>query len=359
MSTRLRSSRCAAGRGSAALPRGAARRRAFRKPHRAGRADRRRDAFSTEDARDRLGEAEAVMELRRGQAGHVGRRHRRGRGLLHRAPVADRRRRAGACWPRTSFPRPATGWRSASSARGSTMSRCGSASPTIPCCPAASFDRIFLVHMYHEVTEPYAFLWHLRAGLKPDGEVIVVDADRPVQRHGMPPAQLGCELAALGLRTGAAGAARRGRQLCRGVPRGAPAARARRDQAVRRRRWRDRDLEQPHPAEAAALAAGEHQMIDARRGPSLRRRRPGAGGAAVGRARGRIAARVVVGEQHARAAEPRRVGDDRAHRQSDRVRAAVVAAKVEAARLVVDMRDPQALVAGAIGEAGAKKACAA
>jgi hypothetical protein len=28
-------------------------------------------------------------------------------------------------------------------------------------------DRIFLVHMYHEVTDPYAFLWHLVGGLKP------------------------------------------------------------------------------------------------------------------------------------------------------------------------------------------------
>jgi hypothetical protein len=53
--------------------------------------------------------------------------------------------------------------------------------------------------MYHEVTAPYAFLWHLRAGLKPEGEVIVVDADREVRHHGMPRGQLACEMAALGL----------------------------------------------------------------------------------------------------------------------------------------------------------------
>jgi len=53
--------------------------------------------------------------------------------------------------------------------------------------------------MYHEVTAPYAFLWHLRAGLKPDGEIIVVDADRDVRQHGMPRPQLACEFAALGL----------------------------------------------------------------------------------------------------------------------------------------------------------------
>ena len=65
--------------------------------------------------------------------------------------------------------------------------------------PPGSFDRIFLVHMYHEVTSPYAFLWHLRGGLKPGGEVIVVDADRPTKRHGTPPARLVCEFAALGM----------------------------------------------------------------------------------------------------------------------------------------------------------------
>ena len=68
-----------------------------------------------------------------------------------------------------------------------------------PMLPHASFDRIFLVHMYHEVQSPYAFLWHLRDAVKPGGLVIVVDSNRPVQRHGIPPAQLKCELAALAL----------------------------------------------------------------------------------------------------------------------------------------------------------------
>jgi ubiquinone/menaquinone biosynthesis C-methylase UbiE len=47
-----------------------------------------------------------------------------------------------------------------------------------PRLPAGSFDRIFLVHMYHEVTEPYAFLWRMYPALKPGGKVIVVDVDR-------------------------------------------------------------------------------------------------------------------------------------------------------------------------------------
>ena len=71
--------------------------------------------------------------------------------------------------------------------------------PDDPMLPAQSFDRILLVHMYHEVQSPYAFLWHAREGLKPDGEVILVDSNRPVKRHGIPPAQAKCEFAALGL----------------------------------------------------------------------------------------------------------------------------------------------------------------
>jgi ubiquinone/menaquinone biosynthesis C-methylase UbiE len=69
-----------------------------------------------------------------------------------------------------------------------------------PKLPAGSFDRIFMVHMYHEVTEPYAFLWHLRPALKPGGAAIVVEADRPTNQHGIPPKQLFCEFDHVGFR---------------------------------------------------------------------------------------------------------------------------------------------------------------
>jgi predicted methyltransferase len=69
-----------------------------------------------------------------------------------------------------------------------------------PKLPPASFDRIFLIHMYHEIADPYAFLWHLRPALKPGGQVVVVDLDRPTQAHGTPPGLLKCELGVVGLR---------------------------------------------------------------------------------------------------------------------------------------------------------------
>jgi SAM-dependent methyltransferase len=72
--------------------------------------------------------------------------------------------------------------------------------PDNPGLPENSFDRVFLVHMYHEIESPYAFLWHLRPATRTGGRVIVVDADRPTNRHGTPPALLKCEFAAVGYR---------------------------------------------------------------------------------------------------------------------------------------------------------------
>lgn len=69
-----------------------------------------------------------------------------------------------------------------------------------PKLPANSFDRVLMVHMYHEISEPYAFLWNLHPALKKDGEVIVVDANRPTEQHGTPPRLLSCEFAAVGYR---------------------------------------------------------------------------------------------------------------------------------------------------------------
>lgn len=70
--------------------------------------------------------------------------------------------------------------------------------PADPKLPEASFDRIFMVHMYHEIERPYEFLWRMRPSLRPDGLVVVVDANRPTAEHGTPPPLLKCEFAAVG-----------------------------------------------------------------------------------------------------------------------------------------------------------------
>lgn len=69
-----------------------------------------------------------------------------------------------------------------------------------PNLPPDSFDRIFMVHMYHEITEPYAFLWRMRPALREGGQVIVVDVDRPADQHGINPQLLFCEFERVGYR---------------------------------------------------------------------------------------------------------------------------------------------------------------
>lgn len=67
-----------------------------------------------------------------------------------------------------------------------------------PQLPTDSFDRIFMVHMYHEVTDPYAFLWRMWPALNAGGQIIVVESETPVGRHGLPHTLLFCEFEAIG-----------------------------------------------------------------------------------------------------------------------------------------------------------------
>ena len=157
------------------------------------------DSFSTEDARDRLGEAEEVMTLAGVKPGMWVADIGAGEGYytVRLAPSVGVRGRVLA-----QDIQPEVRTRLLERVQRERLDnvavRLGK--PDNPMLPAATFDRIFLVHMYHEVEEPYAFLWHLREGLKPGGEVIVVDADRPTKRHGIPPRLLQCEFASAGMK---------------------------------------------------------------------------------------------------------------------------------------------------------------
>ena len=72
--------------------------------------------------------------------------------------------------------------------------------PHDPRLPADSVDVAILVHMYHEITQPYALLYNLVPALKPGARVGIVDAFAPTSEHGTPPSVLRCELAAVGYR---------------------------------------------------------------------------------------------------------------------------------------------------------------
>jgi len=156
------------------------------------------DSFSTEDVRDRTGEAEEVMRLAEVAPGMSVADVGAGEGYytVRLSPIVGRRGRVLA----QDIVRE-TRDRLAQRVQRERLDNVAVSlgEPANPMLPQHSFDRILLVHMYHEVTQPYEFLWHLRESLKPGGLIVVVDSNRPVKRHGMPPRQLICEFAALGL----------------------------------------------------------------------------------------------------------------------------------------------------------------
>ncbi len=153
--------------------------------------------WSTEEARDRKNEAAEVM----GRAGIA-------RGMTvadigagegyYTIRLAERVGAEGRVLAEDIFPqtRDALAERVARERLNNVSVRLGAAAN--PKLPDNSFDRVLMVHMYHEIAQPYEFLWRMRPSLRPGGTVIVVDADRPTANHGTPPALLKCEFAAVG-----------------------------------------------------------------------------------------------------------------------------------------------------------------
>jgi hypothetical protein len=67
--------------------------------------------------------------------------------------------------------------------------------PHDPRLPASSLDAAILVHMYHEIAQPYA-----TPALKGGARVGIVDLELPTSEHGTPIELLRCELTAVGYR---------------------------------------------------------------------------------------------------------------------------------------------------------------
>jgi SAM-dependent methyltransferase len=72
--------------------------------------------------------------------------------------------------------------------------------PHDPRLPDSSLDAAILVHMYHEIAQPYAFLYNLAPALKRGARVGIVDLELPTSKHGTPIELLRCELTAVGYR---------------------------------------------------------------------------------------------------------------------------------------------------------------
>jgi SAM-dependent methyltransferase len=72
--------------------------------------------------------------------------------------------------------------------------------PRDPKLPPDSVDVAILAYVYHEIENPFEFLYRLRPVLARGARIGIVDLDRPTQDHGTPPELLRCELAAVGYR---------------------------------------------------------------------------------------------------------------------------------------------------------------
>ena len=153
--------------------------------------------WSTEEARDRLGEAGRVMEFADIRNGMTVADLGAGEGY-YTIRLAARVGEEGRVLAEDVVPavHEALADRVARERLDNVSVRLGL--PADPRLPANSFDRIFMVHMYHEIAQPYEFLWRMRPSLRRGGLVVVVDADRATQNHGTPPVLLRCEFAAVG-----------------------------------------------------------------------------------------------------------------------------------------------------------------
>lgn len=157
------------------------------------------DTWSNEDTRDRAGEADTVMALLRVGPGMRVADVGAGSGY-YTVRLSRRVGPGGRVVAQDIMPEYLRRLRDRVRREGLANVTVALGDPHDPRLPAASADLVMLVHMYHEVEQPYAFLHNLRRAVAPGGRVAVVDLDRATNRHGTPTALLRCEFAAAGYR---------------------------------------------------------------------------------------------------------------------------------------------------------------
>ncbi|HMS03103.1 MAG TPA: methyltransferase domain-containing protein [Gemmatimonadaceae bacterium] len=155
--------------------------------------------WSNEDDRDDIGEAERVMRL----LGALDGKHVADIGAgdgYYVARLTERVGATGRVYGEDITPRylellaaraRQSGWNNVEIVRGE---------PHDPRLPAGTLDAAIMIHMYHEISQPFGLLWNLATALKPGGRLVIMDLDRPTWGHGTPLRLLRCELAAVGYR---------------------------------------------------------------------------------------------------------------------------------------------------------------
>lgn len=72
--------------------------------------------------------------------------------------------------------------------------------PHDPRLPRNALDLVTMIHMYHEIEQPFGLLANLVPSLRPGARIAILDMNRRTDQHGTPPALLRCEMEAVGYR---------------------------------------------------------------------------------------------------------------------------------------------------------------
>ena len=157
------------------------------------------DTYSNEDRRDAAGEAERVMDLLGVRPGMRVADIGAGSGY-YVVRLSPRVGPEGRVYAQDIVPEYLERLRQRVRADRLSNVTFGLGDPHDPRLPEGTIDLALLVHMYHEIEQPYGLLYNLASALAPGARVAIVDNDRPTGNHGTPPALLRCELAAVGYR---------------------------------------------------------------------------------------------------------------------------------------------------------------
>ncbi len=157
------------------------------------------DQWSTEEARDRAGEAAEVMRTLGVHPGMSVADVGAGRGY-YTVRVAKKVGAGGRVIAEDVVPDYLEGLRQRLQREHLDNVSLDLGEPHDPRLPPRSVDLVLLVHMYHEVEQPYGFLYNLLPALRPGARVAVIDLDQATGIHGTPRRELLCEFRALGFR---------------------------------------------------------------------------------------------------------------------------------------------------------------
>lgn len=157
------------------------------------------DTYSNEDRRDAAGEADRVMDLLGVRPGMRVADIGAGSGY-YVARLSPRVGPEGRVYAQDIVPQYLQRLANRVRAEGLSNVTLGLGDPHDPRLPRGMVDLALLVHMYHEIEQPYGLLYNLASSLAPGARVAIVDNNRPTGSHGTPPALLRCELAAVGYR---------------------------------------------------------------------------------------------------------------------------------------------------------------